>query len=190
MIGVVLWLVTPVVLLARADDLAGEEALRGEESTWMPIAPSTEPTVTEVGLRLGWEEPGPVVAPAWTGLVQEVMVAPGDVIAEGHPMAVVDGITRVAVTGRPIGRILGPNDRGPDVVALNALLDALGRPHGEGDVFTRATSEGTRDLSRALGMAPTVGFDPAWVLHLPTAGATATTVALVEGAPVPQQARS
>ncbi len=184
--GLVAWAAIPVVGVVVLRDRADRVKLHDDAPTFIEVAPNREATVSTVGLRLRWNEPPALVAPAWTGTVSDVPVHPGDSVVDGTVVAVVDGISRPAVrTSRPFTRPLAPDDHGPEVAELNALLARRGLPHGEGDRFTAGTARGVAAFSTAIGAAPTFAFDPAWVVYLGVDRATVATVAATVAHPAP-----
>jgi hypothetical protein len=181
-----LWVVVPVVaavlLLLQADEITRAST---DESTWVPVGPAVTTVDTQVTLALTWAGQSPLVAPAWSGLVERVDAVPGSVLGSGDVVARVGGVDRLLVSSTvPFGRPLQLDDVGPDVEALNEVLGTLGYPSGRGDVFRAATQTGVHDLGERLGL-DTVIFDPGWFVYSPSPTVTVATVDLVLAAPAP-----
>lgn len=153
---------------------------------WVAATSVGESTTEATVVVATWERQPDVVAPAWTGLVQQVLLGPGDLLSNGSPVALVDGIVRIAVqTEVPISRVLERGARGPDVSALNGLLAARGLPASPEDTFGSSTAAGVEELAEQLGAGDTEVFDPGWVLYLPLPNAVVASVALAVAQPVP-----
>lgn len=154
---------------------------------WVPATASAPSTTLPTALVPTWSRPPATVAPAWTGLVQRVLVEPGDEIAPGSQIALVDGVLRVgARTDVPISRTLQRGDRGLDVSALNSLLMSLGLPVSPDDTFGATTAASVREFAKGLGAGDTEVFDPAWLVYLPyTEAESVSSVSLEVAQPVP-----
>lgn len=157
------------------------------------VAEGTELRRTLPGVLTGRVlAPEVLVAPAWSGLVTDVLVDEEQALAEG-PILEVDGITRVAVSSsRPFHRSLSPHFRGPDVVQLNAYLARAGYLEAELDDeehYSWLTGAAVRRLSADLGVWPTTDvFDPAWFVWLPGQREfVVASVAVAVGSPAPVQ---
>lgn len=186
-VGLVAWVLLPAVGLWRVRGEVDQAALRTVEQTWVAARASVEPEVHARGLHLHWEVPGPVVAPAWSGILGAVHVAPGDRVRDGEVVATVDRVDRVAVAGRrPFTRPLALGAEGDDVADLNALLRRRGLEAGPGSAFTSATWRGVSRFSSSIGAPASPVFDPSWVVFLALDGAVASTVVGTIGAPAPQ----
>lgn len=128
--------------------------------------------------------PAPLVAPALSGVVTAVTLAPGDVLGQGAQVLEVDGRpVRAAATAKPFYRVIKLGDTGQDVTALRTLL-------GEAGIDVAVSGAADQALRTAVGswlgaQAAGVVFDPAQVIWLPTAGLVVDTVAATVGAPAP-----
>lgn len=145
---------------------------------------------TGVVATLRWSQGPMLYAPAWSGVVGEVRLRPGNVVRNGDAVATIDGVTRLAVrTPQPFFRALSIGDRGPDVGWLHEALVALGHldraPADEQQVGPE-TLLAVRSLAAQLGVVTAVhGFDPAWVVWLPSESLEVASVMLVAGSPAP-----
>lgn len=141
-----------------------------------------------VNVSVVWGDAGVVSAPRWFGLVTGVVVVPGAVVSDGDVLVVVDGVRRVAVVSEaPFHRSLFVNDRGDDVVMLQAVLERFGYLTVSTDgVFRQSTLVAVRSWAADLGVPGTVsGFDPGWVVWLPGSGFEVASVNAVVGSPAP-----
>ena len=132
-----------------------------------------------------------VVSPAWTGVVTDVYVHPGDHVESGQRVVQVDGVTRVAwFDAQPFSRELRQGDRGFDVDSLHRLLvsdGAMAINPGPGSTFGEVTGRAVEALAAKLGV-PTARrtFDPAWVVRIPTPDFVVGTVGVSVGDVAPQ----
>lgn len=141
-------------------------------------------TDTPVTVTVSTTRPAPLVAPALSGVVTAVDVAPGDVLGQGEQVLEVNGHpVRAAATAKPFYRVIHLGDVGDDVIALRTLL----RDVGVGVAASGAADQALRiAVGSWLGSQPDgVIFDPAGVIWLPTAGLVVGTVAATVGAPAP-----
>lgn len=161
-VAVVAWIGLPValasILTARSERSVQSPPI---VSAWLPVG-ETEPDMDRKVIAVGTLGAAPpLLAPAWTGLVEQVDLRPGEPLRSGEVVAVVSGIPRLALhTARPFHRTLGYDDRGADVAELNAWLRARGLEASEGDRFGAATRRGVRDLRQELHV-PEPEADPA-----------------------------
>ena len=178
-------LIVAVILMSRIFAITVDPELE----VWVPVESSESEVIAPVGLSLGWDEGQPVIAPAWSGLVQEVLVGSGDELRSGSAIAVVDGIIRTAwATEVPFSRVLDIGSRGAEVAQLHTLLRGAGIDAPEGDRFTRATGVATATFARKQGVAvdgAIVAFDPAWVIYLPAEPLVLKKLDLTVAAPAP-----
>lgn len=203
-LGLIAWVALPAALLMASDARLRALTPAPAEPVWAPVRTNDDPITIDVDLALRWRPPVRVPSPIESGIVQEVLFAPGDVITNGMPIIRIANVERIAFHSetaffRPLTR----NDTGPDVQALNKMLGALGLPSGSKDTFTSETDRGVRELGRQIGAPSVPGvtmFDPQWVVYLP-AGAVAvsgtellvgqridSTTALFEAAPTLESA--
>lgn len=124
-----------------------------------------------------------VARSAVSGLVTARHVQPGDLIETGKPLIDVDGIAVLAyVGGEPFFRDLGPEDEGPDVQRLNALLDQLGyAADASSDWYSWETGQGTQSLQEDLGVKPDGIFRTAYTSFVPSNFTNVVDVPLTVG---------
>lgn len=153
---------------------------------WTEISEPQRSAESQLGLKLTWASPRPLVAPEWSGVVQTIAVAPGHEITNGTEIARINGIQRIAMlTAEPLYRPLSIHATGSDVAALNAFLTSQGFPSNDSDTFGGLTATGIRLFSEAIGVSPVTDvFDPGWVLFLNEPIIVEST-SLTTGAPVP-----
>ncbi len=192
-LAVTLLIVVLVAALVRLE-------LRG--GTPAGIEPPVEAVITEAAAASGEVvrpielqielAPGAVaLAPAWSGLVTEVLVQPGQLIVTGAPVAAVDGIERLAVSSpAPFHRPLALGDRGPDVTMLADVLLTLGRvpaAAAAGDTFDATLASAVAGLARDLGaeVGQPASFDPSWFVWMPGDDLVVAQVSLTTAAPAP-----
>lgn len=150
----------------------------------MTVPEGTVKTAAPVTVSVATMRPAALVAPAFSGVVTAVTLAPGDALGQGDQLLEIDGRpVRAAATAKPFHRVIAPGDTGEDVTALRALL-------GEAGIAVPAAGAADESLRDAvgswLGAQPAeVVFDPAQVLWLPTAGLVVDTVEATVGAPAP-----
>ena len=185
-VGLVLWTLAALVTLIVSARQTPPDLARPPGHVVAPVRAGSEVSVADVGLQLEWSAPVDILAPAWSGVVTAVEVTAGQLIRDGQPIAVVDRVQRFGFsTNEPFSRPLGDGDSGADAGQLNALLARLGDEHGDGNAVTAATVRGIEAYARRIGAAPTDVFDPSWVVYLPSAELTISTVAVHVSAPAP-----
>lgn len=131
---------------------------------------------------------GPVAfSPSWSGTVTSVAVQPSGIpVRSGDNLVQVDGVWRVAaLTLTPFYRPLEPGSRGSDVAALNAFLRDLGFKAGDGETWSRSTTQGVAQLAERVGAGRASGFDPGWVVWIPSQEFIVASVEAETGAPAP-----
>lgn len=142
-----------------------------------------------VRVVLTYESPAVIRAPGWTGLVQKVLVAPGQTVVSGTPIAVIDDVQRIAMrTPLPFSRSLRSGDKGQDVADLQAALTSLGYYAGLIDgVYGADTGLAVKALQGwGLGVrAPSTTFDPTHVIWLPVDSFVVDEVAFDVATPAP-----
>lgn len=187
-LAVLAWIAVPLVVAAVVT-ARSERSVRTEPpaSAWVAAGPVETEVSRTVTAKADQEEQPPLLAPAWTGLVEEVGLRVGEPLRSGDTVAVIDGLPRVAAaTGRPLRRRLVPGDRGQDVTDLNGWLASRRYEADTGDRFGRATRRGVVALRRDLGLAADVDeFDPAWLVFLAAPEVTVRSTTLQAGAPAP-----
>lgn len=137
---------------------------------------------------LTWNQGLSLRAPAWSGLVLSVEAEAGQTLTTGTPVAVVDGVTRVAMASpTPFYRPLSRGDRGPDVAMLRTAIAAVvPGDYGTGDAFDVRLQAGVGALCERLGCgARTAVFDPGWFVYLPADTVTVGEVHLSPASPAP-----
>ncbi len=183
------WLVAPVALIVALTILSAQLSVTGEpRAAWVAAGEAGTETSRQVGVALDWRERGTITAPAWTGMVREVLLAPGDTVSSGTPVARVDGMLRIAWhSSAPFYRTLAPGDAGVDVRQLQKLLAARGLPHDSDGRYLTSTRKGVAALAVELGMPRADGsiFDPTWIVFLPGKSAIVDTILLSVGQPAP-----
>lgn len=187
-LAVVAWIAVPLVVAAVVT-ARSERSVRTEPpaSAWVAAGPVETEVSRTITAKADQEEQPPLLAPAWTGLVEEVGLRVGEPLRSGDTVAVIDGLPRLAAaTGRPLRRSLVPGDRGQDVTDLNGWLASRRYEADAGDRFGRATRRGVLALRRDLGLAANVDeFDPAWLVFLAAPEVTVRSTTLQAGAPAP-----
>lgn len=148
-----------------------------------PATPQDE--TSQVAVAVALSAPVKLVAPEWSGVVGWV-IAEGQRVETGTPVAMLDGVARIAAhTSGPFFRHLAPGDSGSDVAQLNRLLKELHHSADGGDKYGPSTARGVEQLATALGTVGVFGFDPAWVVFLPSDGIEVASVSLEVGSPAP-----
>lgn len=187
-LAVVAWIAVPLVVAAVVT-ARSERSVRTEPpaSAWVAAGPVETEVSRTITAKADQEEQPPLLAPAWTGLVEEVGLRVGEPLRSGDTVAVIDGLPRLAAaTGRPLRRSLVPGDRGQDVTDLNGWLASRNYEADAGDRFGRATRRGVLALRQDLGLATDVDeFDPAWLVFLAAPEVTVRSTTLQAGAPAP-----
>jgi len=119
-------------------------------------------------VEVHWRTEDVLVAPAWSGLVTAVPLEPGQTVHEFDTVAVVDGISRLAVRSEhPFHRALSAGDAGDDVRQLADALSRLAIVHGDStDRVDGAFVQGIETLAKMIGAPVAAQFDPAWFLWM------------------------
>lgn len=185
--GLVAWIALPIVALVVLTTLSLSATISGPQvPSWVPVRASADASSEPVDLALQWHASKTVFAPAWSGLVQSSLVKPGDVLHDGTPIAVIDGITRTAaLTLAPFYRSITYGTRGDDVAWLNAFLSRLGIKSGTGQSATRDTMAAVKKFALSVGASYHGAFEVAWVVFVPSADFKVATVDMVAGMPAP-----
>ncbi|GAB4082749.1 hypothetical protein GCM10028783_36990 [Modestobacter muralis] len=189
--GLVLWVAVPAVAVWLLQHRADSVTLADPQTVYVEVQANTAAVVQEVNISLRLEGGATVLAPALTGIVEQLLVQPGQTLTSGQPLAVIGGMTRLAVNSeRPFARPLAVGDKGPDVAMLHATLTSLGYSSGAGSTYSQATARGVAQLQKAVSQVPggdTSGasFDPNWFFYLPAGEVVVATNELVLGAPAP-----
>lgn len=193
-VGCALWVLAPLLGLAWIVTSNQSQVFAVDSPAWVSIEESTESSTDRVDIALLWDAPEPLRAPAWSGLVQAVSVAPGATVSSGDPIAVVDGITRIAWhSDAPFYRVLQSGASGADVAVLKSLLSARGQAQNSSDIFDARTTSGVRQLAADLGVPDSrylTHFDPAWIVFLPEPTFVIAEVAFAVAASAPATGES
>lgn len=184
-----LWIVAPIAAVAVLTAVAMRVDAIGTEDVWAPPQASGGVRERSAGLQVQWNTAADLVAPEWSGLVQEVFVEAGDEIRSGQPVVRIDGVRRIALASDlPFSRMLSVGDRGVEAAALNSALAGLGLEASDSDTVTWATLRGVRALAAMLEV-PSAGevaaFDPSWIIFLPDDATSVEKVALSVGSRAP-----
>lgn len=186
-IGAIAWLLVPVIALGWLIARSGSQQVEPDVAVWAPIVATEDRTTTTVGLAYDWVAAKTVLAPQWSGTVQEVNCTPGSTIESGAVVARVDNVQRIAFhSSIPFVRELRVGSKGDDVAQLHELLTTLGVDNPGGESFAYETGIAVGELAQRLGLSNTVrAFDPSWVLYLAAPQVDVARCHLVVGAPVP-----
>ncbi|HEY0215535.1 MAG TPA: hypothetical protein VGC57_03985 [Cellulomonas sp.] len=191
--AVVMLLVAALVAPAGALWLAWH---REEETTLTaavldyPVRSSARTVTVGATARPTWSDPVVVRAPAWGGVVTEVLAVPGAVLDSGAPVARVDGVeVRHVVLDSPLYQPVCPGD---DVLVaeVRSVLATAGLRTGTSRRLSSTDVAAVREYATTIGApdARTVTcFDPAWVLVTTAPVGTVASVDLAVGATVPAQ---
>lgn len=193
-VGALSWIAAPAAFYTLLVTQQAGTSFSPRVAVWAPVEENESKTVREVALQLSWVPGEEVFAPAWSGLVESVTVAPGQVLSSGQSIGIVGGIQRIAIhSERPFTRALRTGDVGHDVAALNAVLSAQNFPSGQGERYTADTRRGVSALAKTLGV-PNIDwdaqFEPDWFLYLPAPEMTIAEISLRPGAPAPAPGES
>ncbi|MPV48473.1 hypothetical protein GCG21_00300 [Pseudactinotalea sp. HY160] len=182
--ALVVWLLAPVVLIAVVQAHQQRVVLVQTPEVLAPVTASVE-SAGAVEIAIDWGRQVRLIAPGWSGTVEQVHVEPGDRIEDGSPVITIDGIERrAALTPRPFTRPLSIGDRGADVRMLHEWLAESGYPGAEGEVFTAGTMERVRALAADIGAKRPSAFDWTWLVYLPEEFTVGSVEALA-AAPAP-----
>jgi hypothetical protein len=188
-VGLILWIGLPATGLFWLSHIDHNTILTPERTASVQVKPNDAEAISTVDLGLVWTAPADLVAPAWSGVVQTVLAKPGDRLANGSGILVVDGILRTAwSTPGALYRPLQVGDRGEDVKWLKAILVSTSIPQTSDDRFDASTLRGVRSFATRIGVreAKTLeSFDPAWIIFMQESAVTVAAVELQAGAPAP-----
>lgn len=186
-IGIALWILAPLGLVLITSNENRAARVAAYAPAWTRVERASGTTSESVDVALRWVAGPQLVAPAWSGIVQNALIGAGSSVADGTPIATVDGITRTAwLSSGAFYRVLAPGDVGVDVGWLKEGLKSRGYRVSSGDRFDGVTLAAVRQFARNIGVsgaASTAAFDPSWVLYLPAPIGGVSTVGLVAGAP-------
>lgn len=186
--GLTVWVLAPMALVLSVPNLLGSSESTPEAQT-APFVASEGTNSTPVDVALLWSAPEPVLAPNWTGTVDQIQVTTGDTVSHGTPLLRIDGISRIAWhTPGAFWRPLGLGDSGDDVVMLQEALNSSSYSAEVDGTFDRNTLAAVRKLAKDLGIpnASTIGlFSPEWVVRLPIPAARIAKVNVAIGQHAP-----
>lgn len=169
--GAVLWISLPLAIFGLLTERSGAIELAPVANVWVSPEPNSDSTATLVGLALTWEAASPLVAPAWSGLVQKIEVAPGSVLKSGDPVVVIDGVTRIAFHSNvPFSQRLRLGSKGPEVVQLRQFLQSRGLASSASSTYDKALAALVARYAVEIGAQATATaaeFDPGWIVFLP-----------------------
>lgn len=187
-VGMALWIALPVLALVLLSARSTALEVARSEAVWVDVEQNSESINSPAGVQLFWTDSPSLVAPEWSGLVEQVLVGPGDTIGSGTPILVVDGIRRVAVaTPVPFSGALSQGDQGGAVEMLVDMLRDLGYDAPDGDRYGWALSQTVKSFATDIGVpgADGLSFDSSWVVFLPAQELTVDEVDLTVAAPAP-----
>ncbi|MDR1633800.1 MAG: hypothetical protein LBS27_02505 [Bifidobacteriaceae bacterium] len=95
--GLVAWAALPLAGLALLERREAEAGFAPVEPVFAAVQAAPEREIREVGLTLDWSPAAELTAPVWHGLVDQILMAPGQRLAHNTPLVSVDGIERRAV---------------------------------------------------------------------------------------------
>ncbi|TFD00502.1 efflux RND transporter periplasmic adaptor subunit [Cryobacterium sinapicolor] len=186
--ALLVWVLLPVGGFTYLSLQETKASIAPVRRVWSPIDVNDLPLRADAQLAIVRSDAYEIVAPNWSGLVQEVRLEAGAVLRSGQVVVVIDGISRLAIaSGRPFSRTLVEEDIGDDVARLNAVLRDRGLDAGNSDVFTRRTLSGVRALADSIGAAnpdDVSGFDPTWFIFLQS-DVPISEISLRVGSPAP-----
>lgn len=125
-----------------------------------------------VDLELTWTPLAGPVSPGASGVITDWFANEGTRLEHGSPVYAVDGgVVSAFATPTPLWRALARGDRGADVDAAAAGLEALGYEVGSrapGDPVGRRLADAFREYADDHGLPRTGVFDPAYLVWLGT----------------------
>lgn len=185
--GLALWIGAPLAAIGALTVASTHATItRGQEAVWIRVATPPRTTTSQADLALQWSGTPVVVAPQWSGLVQDIAIRPGQTLQAGTRVTRIDGIWRLtAPTPEPFYRKLEPGDFGTDVSQLNNYLSELELPHGTTATYDAATARGVASLARLIGASETRAFDPSWLVYVRSKKFVVRESKLVTGSPAP-----
>lgn len=153
----------------------------GVEDRLSEIIPQPEPLLMEVEeaaytgdqsveVTLVWGQPPRLYAPAWSGVITEIIALPPVTLANGDPIVAIDNVPRLAAaTAKPFWRDLSLGDQGADVAMLQTFLGDLGFYDGKIDgLFGQGVRAAVVGFADGLGIPASDGtFLQGWVIWLP-----------------------
>lgn len=186
-IGLTVWLVAPLVIIGIAIGHASQVRFEQVRGVWVAVQEPADEVKRGGGLLLDWSLNETLYAPGWTGVVQTLLLTPGDLIESGDPVGRVGGIVRLAVhTSVPFSETLSIGDSGLEVEELNKVLAAFGYPSSSDGTYSEATTAGVARLAESIGaISDGSSFDPGWFVYLPHQTFEVQGSGMVVGAPAP-----
>ncbi|MDR0366220.1 MAG: peptidoglycan-binding protein [Bifidobacteriaceae bacterium] len=188
-IGAAVWCLAPAgaywLLSERSQAVSFDEpvAVDGE------VRSNDGGSIRDVELVLTWRSPTALVAPDWTGLVQEVVAEPGGLLSSGDVVARVAGVDRMAcASAYPMEGTVASKDKGQDVEVLQQCLTLFGYDlSADKGAYGKATERAVEEWSRKTGALSQNGtvFEAAWLVYLPEESYPLASVDLKVAAPAP-----
>lgn len=186
--GLLIWIIAPLSLVIVLTVRSGTSPLHVPSEVLVSVEQASGELRRPIAIELQWAPATDVIAPAWSGVVGNILAPAGASVTDGTPLAVVDGITRVAVASTmPFYRPLNQNASGPDVKSLNTFLRSQNFAAPESEVFNRQTLLAVRAFAASIGVPDAnqiSAFSPDWVIYLPGEGIISAPTLLVS-APAP-----
>ena len=96
LLGAALWVCAPIALVVILTVQSRAVELSPARPVWATVEANDGQVSEPVDVVLEWQAVSPVVAPAWSGIVQSVAVTVSSTLTSGQPVAVIDGVTRLA----------------------------------------------------------------------------------------------
>ncbi len=184
-------LAAPPVVLVLAWKSTGGSTIEAPEPPVYSLETSARVVTVGATASATWESPMVVRAPNWHGLVTGVLVAPGDVLEDGIPIARVDGVeVRHFTLESPLyGPPMCQGDTA-QVTAVRSVLSAAGLSVGSTQRLSSKDVVAIRQYAVAIGVADgqhVTCFDPGWVAISTEPVGTIVQVDLSVGMPAPTQ---
>ncbi|HEY0188890.1 MAG TPA: hypothetical protein VGC67_15465 [Cellulomonas sp.] len=182
-------LVAPAVTLLAAWSRDDEQQSTHASSDY-PLSSSARTVTVAATAHPTWADPVEVRAPAWSGVVTAVLVAPGSALTSGTPVVRVSGVEiRYATLDSPLHQ---PVCQGDEVLVeqVRSVLATAGLRTSSSRQLSAVDVTAVRAYASAIGVPDARSvtcFDPAWVLVGSAPVDTVAEVDLQVGAPVPAQ---
>lgn len=171
LLGLLAWLLAPIVLLILLVNAGASAHLPPARPVLIAPQPAGDSLSRPISLGLSWGPEATLLAPGWDGIIQELLLAPGDRVEDGTPVIRVGGILRVAAhTPWPFSGRLAAGERGEGVRQLQGFLNARGALLAETAILDSPTLAALRAWAASIGVPRAqelTSFDPGWVIYLP-----------------------
>lgn len=188
LLALVLWIALPLAVLSMSLSHTLNSELQTSRPAYVPLERSSSALLRPVELGLIWGEDGVLVAPDWSGVVQQILCASGSTLHSGSEVARVGGITRIAYQStEPFSAPVSHQEEGVEVLRLQQLLNSLDFDVEESSYFGSETLAALRAFAAEIGVPEAdevLTFSPDWVIFLPRT-AKASELMLTVGAPAP-----